>query len=105
MERKKSRQIIWWDKFPLDFMFPTGRDDSNNSNKPKCDKREGFALNNKVIHKVLLLFYGSNVHFKCLQVGDESYESYCAERDGILSSLARRAKVNSFYLSFGGTPF
>lgn len=27
------------------------------------------------------------------QVGDESYESYTAERDGILSSLARRAKV------------
>ncbi|GLT46190.1 hypothetical protein SLA2020_199640 [Shorea laevis] len=27
------------------------------------------------------------------KVGDESYESYCAERDGILSSLARRAKM------------
>ncbi|KAJ0075216.1 hypothetical protein Patl1_33856 [Pistacia atlantica] len=27
------------------------------------------------------------------KVGDESYESYCAERDGILSSLARRAKT------------
>ncbi|KAF5744967.1 hypothetical protein HS088_TW07G00548 [Tripterygium wilfordii] len=27
------------------------------------------------------------------KVGDESYESYCAERDGILSSLARRAKA------------
>mgnify|MGYP003703585029 CR=1 FL=1 len=27
------------------------------------------------------------------QVGDESYESYYAEKDGILSSLARRAKV------------
>lgn len=29
----------------------------------------------------------------CLQVGDESYDSYIAEKDGILSSLARRAKV------------
>lgn len=27
------------------------------------------------------------------KVGDESYDSYSAERDGILSSLARRAKV------------
>lgn len=32
-----------------------------------------------------------------MQVGDESYESYVAERDGILSSLARRAKVGSKY--------
>ncbi|KAK4789745.1 hypothetical protein SAY86_017049 [Trapa natans] len=29
----------------------------------------------------------------CVQIGDESYQSYCAERDGILSSLARRAKI------------
>lgn len=29
-----------------------------------------------------------------MQVGDESFESYCAEKDGILSSLARRAKVS-----------
>jgi alanine transaminase len=38
----------------------------------------------------------------CMQVGDESYESYCGEKEGILSSLARRAKVGSFltcYLS------
>ena len=28
-----------------------------------------------------------------LQEGDESYEAYVDERDGILSSLARRAKV------------
>ncbi|XP_074294781.1 alanine aminotransferase 2-like [Silene latifolia] len=27
------------------------------------------------------------------KVGDESYESYCAEKEGILSSLARRAKT------------
>jgi hypothetical protein len=27
------------------------------------------------------------------QVGDASYETYINERDGILSSLARRAKV------------
>ncbi|XP_059458121.1 alanine aminotransferase 2 isoform X2 [Corylus avellana] len=27
------------------------------------------------------------------KVGDESYESYCAEKDGILTSLARRAKA------------
>ncbi|KAK9726836.1 hypothetical protein RND81_05G240600 [Saponaria officinalis] len=27
------------------------------------------------------------------KVGDESYETYCAEKDGILSSLARRAKT------------
>jgi hypothetical protein len=32
----------------------------------------------------------------CMQVGDESYESYCGEKEGILSSLARRAKVGSF---------
>jgi hypothetical protein len=31
-----------------------------------------------------------------LQVGDESYESYMAEKDGILQSLARRAKVFFF---------
>lgn len=30
-----------------------------------------------------------------MQVGEESYESYSAEKDGILSSLARRAKVGS----------
>lgn len=30
----------------------------------------------------------------CVQVGDESYMSYTAERDAILSSLARRAKVS-----------
>jgi alanine transaminase len=30
-----------------------------------------------------------------MQVGDESYESYSAEKDGILSSLKRRAKVGS----------
>lgn len=30
----------------------------------------------------------------CMQVGDESYESYSAEKEGILSSLARRAKVS-----------
>ena len=29
----------------------------------------------------------------CMQVGDESYDSYCAEKEGILSSLKRRAKV------------
>lgn len=28
------------------------------------------------------------------QVGEESYESYIAEKEGILSSLARRAKVS-----------
>lgn len=28
-----------------------------------------------------------------LQVGDESFESFSAEKDGILKSLARRAKV------------
>jgi len=28
-----------------------------------------------------------------IQVGDESYEVYSAEKEGILSSLARRAKV------------
>ena len=30
----------------------------------------------------------------CFQVGDESYESYSMEKDGILLSLARRAKVS-----------
>lgn len=28
-----------------------------------------------------------------MQPGDESYEQFAEERDGILSSLARRAKV------------
>ena len=37
----------------------------------------------------------SDLHELCVQVGDESYESYSAEKDGILSSLARRAKVSS----------
>jgi hypothetical protein len=32
-------------------------------------------------------------HCFILQVGDESYASYKAEKDGILESLARRAKV------------
>lgn len=30
----------------------------------------------------------------CMQVGDKSYKSYCAEKEGILASLARRAKVS-----------
>lgn len=30
-----------------------------------------------------------------LQVGDESYKSFIAEKNGILSSLARRAKVST----------
>lgn len=29
----------------------------------------------------------------CMQVGDESYELFSAEKEGILASLARRAKV------------
>lgn len=29
-----------------------------------------------------------------MQDGDESFESYTAEKDGILSSLAKRAKVS-----------
>jgi hypothetical protein len=33
-------------------------------------------------------------HCFILQVGDESYASYKAEKDGILESLARRAKVS-----------
>ena len=41
-----------------------------------------------VLHSTFCEFNG------CLQDGDESYESYRAERDGILSSLARRAKVS-----------
>ena len=32
-------------------------------------------------------------HCFILQVGDESYASYKAEKDAILQSLARRAKV------------
>lgn len=35
-----------------------------------------------------------------MQVGDESYESYCAEKEGILTSLARRAKVGFIYDMF-----
>lgn len=33
------------------------------------------------------------------KVGDESYDSYFSERDGILKSLARRAKVSLFFFS------
>lgn len=46
--------------------------------------------------RVSLKFYqqtGMNL-YDFLQVGDESYESYIAEKDGILLSLARRAKVS-----------
>lgn len=32
-------------------------------------------------------------NWNMLQVGDESFESFSAEKDGILKSLARRAKV------------
>lgn len=31
---------------------------------------------------------------KFYQPGDDSYESYTAEKNGILSSLAKRAKVS-----------
>lgn len=41
---------------------------------------------------MLLLFHVKQILY--MQVGDESFESYSAEKDGILSSLARRAKVS-----------
>lgn len=37
-----------------------------------------------------------------MQVGDESYESYMAEKGGILSSLASRAKVSYMAIIFKG---
>lgn len=33
-----------------------------------------------------------------MQAGEESYENFIKERDGILSSLARRAKVSFLLL-------
>ena len=41
---------------------------------------------------MLLLFHVKQILY--MQVGDESFESYSAEKDGILSSLERRAKVS-----------
>lgn len=41
---------------------------------------------------ILLLLHIKQILY--MQVGDESFESYSAEKDGILSSLARRAKVS-----------
>lgn len=43
-------------------------------------------------HCMLLLLHIKKVLY--MQVGDESFDSYSAEKDGILSSLARRAKVS-----------
>lgn len=49
----------------------------------------------KELLRFYLFYIMSDLHELCVQVGDESYESYSAEKDGILSSLARRAKVSS----------
>lgn len=74
----------------------------------ECGKRGGYmevtGFSPEVreqIYKVASVNLCSNISGQILaslvmsppKVGDESYESYCAERDGILSSLARRAKT------------
>ncbi|GAV86545.1 LOW QUALITY PROTEIN: Aminotran_1_2 domain-containing protein, partial [Cephalotus follicularis] len=74
----------------------------------ECGKRGGYmevtgfgADIREQIYKVASVNLCSNISGQILaslvmsppKVGDESYESYCAERDGILSSLARRAKT------------
>ncbi|KAI4329026.1 hypothetical protein L6164_021333 [Bauhinia variegata] len=74
----------------------------------ECGKRggymevTGFAGDvREQIYKVASVNLCSNISGQILaslvmnppKVGDDSYDSYCAERDGILSSLARRAKT------------
>ncbi|KAH1066320.1 hypothetical protein J1N35_031307 [Gossypium stocksii] len=74
----------------------------------ECGKRGGYmevtgfgADVREQIYKVASVNLCSNISGQILsslvmsppKVGDESYESYNAERDGILSSLARRAKT------------
>ncbi|KAF5957830.1 hypothetical protein HYC85_005055 [Camellia sinensis] len=74
----------------------------------KCGKRGGYMEVTgftpeirEQIYKVASVNLCSNISGQILaslvmnppKVGDESYESYYAEKDGILSSLARRAKV------------
>ncbi|XP_054792497.1 alanine aminotransferase 2-like [Prosopis cineraria] len=74
----------------------------------ECGKRGGYmevtgfsADVREQIYKVASVNLCSNISGQILaslvmsppKVGDESYESYVAERDGILSSLARRAKT------------
>ncbi|KAK0595869.1 hypothetical protein LWI29_010752 [Acer saccharum] len=74
----------------------------------ECGKRGGYMEITgfspdvrEQIYKVASVNLCSNITGQILaslvmsppKVGDESYESYCAERDGILSSLARRAKT------------
>lgn len=74
----------------------------------ECGKRGGYmevtgftADVREQIYKVASVNLCSNITGQILaslvmsppKVGDESYEAYCAEKDGILSSLARRAKT------------
>ncbi|KAL9275655.1 Alanine aminotransferase 2, mitochondrial-like protein [Drosera capensis] len=74
----------------------------------ECGKRGGYmevtgfgAEVREQIYKVASVNLCSNISGQILaslvmsppKVGDESYESYSAEKDGILSSLARRAKT------------
>ncbi|KAI4355359.1 hypothetical protein L6164_004140 [Bauhinia variegata] len=74
----------------------------------ECGKRggymevTGFAADvREQIYKVSSVNLCSNISGQILaslvmsppKVGDESYESYCAEKEGILSSLSRRAKT------------
>ncbi|KAK3220634.1 hypothetical protein Dsin_014604 [Dipteronia sinensis] len=74
----------------------------------ECGKRGGYMEITgfspdvrEQIYKVASVNLCSNITGQILaslvmsppKVGDESYDSYCAERDGILSSLARRAKT------------
>ncbi|XP_023513773.1 alanine aminotransferase 2, mitochondrial [Cucurbita pepo subsp. pepo] len=74
----------------------------------ECGKRGGYmeitgfsADVREQIYKVASVNLCSNISGQILaslvmnppKVGDHIYESYCAERDGILSSLAKRAKT------------
>ncbi|THF99401.1 hypothetical protein TEA_019127 [Camellia sinensis var. sinensis] len=63
-----------------------------------ADEVTGFTPEiREQIYKVASVNLCSNISGQILAslVGDESYESYYAEKDGILSSLARHAKVGT----------
>jgi alanine transaminase len=57
-------------------------------NPPKVNVLSLFKFLPKKVQKSLIRY-----HYLILQAGDASYASYKAEKDGILQSLARRAKV------------
>ncbi|CAN1287262.1 Alanine aminotransferase 2, mitochondrial [Linum perenne] len=62
-----------------------------------CSNISGQILSSLVMSPPKALTLSLSASFYCckflINVGDESYDSFSAERDGILSSLARRAKT------------